>query len=145
VGFRTLIYGGPALAVALLLTGGGPDEGTWLTGRTEQGHPFELLLEGDGRVGHLRTAFDTRCPGGMDHVRVFRVGPDRLDHNRLTVRTTTEHRFRLHDQTSHWIVEIDGRGHDGAIRGTATVVEHFDGPYWGAYTCESGDVTFSAG
>lgn len=74
----------------------------------------------------------------------LRVAPYRLEDGRLAIRETTEHRFNRGDQTSRRTVIVEARLEDDALRGTASAVEHFDGPVWGAYARASGAVAFSA-
>jgi hypothetical protein len=144
--FRLVFYPSAVLvAVLALASRSDGDVHTWLDGTTSQGMSFELRIDGDGRPVGVGTAFKTQCPGGIYTVRWWPRGPFRLDDGALRIRETTTHQYDFYDQTSRRIVTLDARVDDGAVRGTATVVEHFDGPYWGRYLCESGPVTFSAG
>jgi hypothetical protein len=77
-------------------------------------------------------------------VRFWPRGGFQLDDGRLTVRETTTHSYAFHAQTGHRVVSLDARIDGGTVRGTVTAAEQFNGPYWGAYECRSGPVTFSA-
>jgi hypothetical protein len=144
---RACFYGGAALTAALLLTGG-DERPAFAEGRTSQDLPITVRLQ-DDRPTNVGTSFSATCRPPMDWgVRWWsfdgKTARFHYDDDVLRVRET---QTRTYD--NGWGGErtytLEARVGESVIRGTMRYAETLRHPEWPAYTCESGDVTFSAG
>jgi len=146
--FRTLVYGGAAIAAAVLLTGSGDERRpTFLEGSTAQGRPFSLQLE-DGRPTHLGTTIEQTCNNGLAWPACWwsfdgKTTRFRFADGRLTVREKLSRDYG-EGEVGERNYTLEARIADGRVAGTMRLIENVT---WsgGRYVCESGDVTFFAG
>jgi hypothetical protein len=141
---RLILY--PALAglAALLLMGGGDDDGpTYLEGWTSQDRRFTMELD-DGRPVHLGTMLVQSCNGGEPWPARWwsfdgRTAHFQFDDGRLVVREKLRREYD-DGQVGERHYSLEARIADGRVTGTMRLIEHL-----GSYVCESGVVTFAAG
>jgi hypothetical protein len=144
---RAIVYGGIAVAAALVLVGlGGDEESPFLEGRTAQGNRFTMELE-EGRPASLGTYLDATCERDHEWRAKWwsidgKTSRFRFDDGKLDVRETVGREY-----DDGWTGErrhtLTARLEDDRIHGTMTFVETMRRGA-DAYDCASGDVSFSA-
>jgi hypothetical protein len=142
--FRIALYAFALLLVGVILGALFPRNPALFSGTTSQGGPFQLELDETGDPTMFTAELKTQCPGGDWWVRWYRVGPWQVDDGVITATDVMTRHYDYHDQTGRRTLTLEARVDDDRLRGTATVVEQFDGPRWGRYDCASGAVTFAA-
>jgi hypothetical protein len=136
--FRLIFYSGAAVIAVLLLTGG-KDPDLPLKGETSQGHTFVMGIDGD-RPLWFETAITETCPSGRTYTHAWSSAEQlSVRDGFLAVKAVGPVKWSGGEsgtRTMYLSAHVD---HDGAT-GTLWMTDTL-----GAYACESGDVTFSAG